>query len=78
MNGHSSRSARLGNLQHAENESNKELQKIFRYVIISALQRKLQLVNRLRSLNCDMKKVKTRAFSRFNANRAPSHGGTER
>ena len=25
-----------------------------------------------------MKKVKTRAFSRFNANRAPSYGGTER
>jgi hypothetical protein len=29
-------------------------------------------------MNSDMKKVKTRAFSRFNANRAPSYGGTER
>ncbi len=26
----------------------------------------------------NIKKVKTRAFSRFNANRAPSYGGTER
>jgi hypothetical protein len=31
-----------------------------------------------RAIVRDMKKVKTRAFSRFNANRAPSHGGTER